>query len=753
MDENKYREEMSKVQMCEQKKAEIACAVKNSALRSKRRYGRSSYVVKRRHRIFFKSTAVLLSFAIVAFVVFTILYPGVIRPMRIDDPISKEDKEYMLGIVSGAQYIPDAEILAGANGGTASELPLNSQDEEVEIPIQAENPDSYFDLVMIEDTSKLEMSLDEYNELNDELANLGYCSYVKNYNIYDLKEQVEIAMSVIPGYDQWYQIDSYLKYNCYPFNKLHGWIYKVQHDKETGRIRLQILAGDYDGAYYDKTFGILYERSSFHKVRTYYDITYYTDEQGREVVDCVVYVYLNNGINYYPLFGERLINIRDTSLTKLAINYNTQYDLVNPVISNEGKSVTDTAFDSETFKNKKGTDHLLLQLNYSSSDDISLLKVEHSAGTIHTDNIEHTGVTYYKKDNDDIYCLSSRWCNIYTREDEIRNDLQSDRLYVDYNSYDVLADGAIKDAFVNTISLYVDSTCQGCLINKPSEDGVFIDCKHMPQDIDNSVKFYNAEITANDPNSPVVTDRSNAYPDIAASLESLTDKLHLQTKFTMGVYSTYTFENSINQYLYDLSEEYHAYLEDQDFYGLDMDPSIWFRSWVRADSASGVLLQNYNMLYNLSTDITHSGFDIRYDINGKFDGASIDPEKSYYAVLMMENIDDLDKFFVVDEVEIAQGEDFSLSGVMTPEDIAKIVFAEKDDSLREETFTLVLGVATKDAEGNYTIDGIYQDVLMGDKARYTVENTDMLNIVVDNRRHEYRILFSMLNEIQIFVNY
>ena len=87
------------------------------------------------------------------------------------------------------------------------------------------------------------------------------------------------------------------------------------------------------------------------------------------------------------------------------------------------------------------------------------------------------------------------------------------------------------------------------------------------------------------------------------------------------------------------------------------------------------------------------------------------------------------------------------------EDIAKVVFAEKNDSLREETFTLALGVATKDAEGNYTIDGIYQDVLMGDKARYTVENTDMLNIVVDNRRHAYRILFSMLNEIQIFVNY
>ena len=120
---------------------------------------------------------------------------------------------------------------------------------------------------------------------------------------------------------------------------------------------------------------------------------------------------------------------------------------------------------------------------------------------------------------------------------------------------------------------------------------------------------------------------------------------------------------------------------------------------------------------------------------------------------MMENIDDRDKFYVVDEVEIAQGEEFSLSGVLTPEDIAKIVFAEKDDSLREETFTLALGVATKDTEGNYTIDGIYQDVLMGDKARYTVENTDMLNIVVDNRRHEYRILFSMLNEIQIFVNY
>ena len=117
--------------------------------------------------------------------------------------MSAQEHAYISNRVENAQYLPNTEILAGITGETSSELSLASQDHDY-----GEHPDadSAYHEAYIVDDDVLNFDLDGYNALNDQLAFISSTSYLSDTDIYEIKNQIEVVMTIIPGYDQWFYV-------------------------------------------------------------------------------------------------------------------------------------------------------------------------------------------------------------------------------------------------------------------------------------------------------------------------------------------------------------------------------------------------------------------------------------------------------------------------------------------------------------------------------------------------------------------
>lgn len=711
MGENKYREEMSKVQMFEQKKAEIKRNIYFSSRKEKAAVRAPRKKMSRGKKA---AIAVTLSVFVVVAIGVGLLSPNLFDLFDINSPMSAQEHAYISNRVANAQYLPNTEILAGIMGDTSSELSLASQHHDY-----GEHPDadSAYHEAYIVDDDVLNFDLDGYNALNDQLAFISSTSYLSDTDIYEIKNQIEVVMTIIPGYDQWFMFDLDLIRNYKPYNELTHSYYRLSYDEESSYIHMQMLSGFSTSDIYSKELNMLISGSSaFTNIRNFFDVKYYYNEEGKEVVDCTVITYLKLGMTYYPLMYQRMTNVKDTSLTKYAVCYMDDYELVDTVKLQESNNAygSDSAYDTDAVY-PRGIKHLYIQLNYDSADNITLLKSEHSVGDIHNGDPDLTSLTFYQKSVDELNYINMGWDNSGKR------DSWSLHPYNDLNyDYEIERED-IFDTFTKVMPLRKSYCCDDCLRNRISADGVFVDCKHGGFIYDEIYRNDNI-VAANDPNNGMFKDIDLAYASIGDTYNRFADALASETNYALTEHEKFSFENSVNEFIYAIAGEMYDEALEFDYRKLEYDTNYWNRTWVKLPNAINILREHYLVIDDLENTTTYSPDLVEYSTSGIVDGTPYDPDKQYYVSLAAVDHMDIEEYVILDSAPVDPStRTFVLNGAISSQDIMTAIIDAFGPSLKkDDVYEICLLVTEPDEDGNLISCGTVQNLLVSNPPDFSL---------------------------------
>ena len=735
MDENKYREEMLKVQMCEQKKAEIKRNIYFSSRKEKSAVRAPRKKMSRGKKA---AIAVTLSVFVVVAIGVGLFSPKFFGFFHVDTPMSPEDYLYIADRVENAQYLPNTEILAGVsveNSELASTV-YNTRSDEVN-----DGADPAYFRSEIVDASELNFTLESYNKLNDKLAFISSTNSRLDTDIIAVKEQIELALMVIPGYDQWFTFDHDLKYNYYPYTMLREYAYRLSYDSETKRIRLQTFSERIGCDIYLAETGTLYQEAPgeyYCYTREYLDVVYYYDANGNEVVDCTVIDYHRLYDTYYPVMYQRIINIKDTSLTKFAVQFMSDYNLLEGAEDYDIRRNLSDAYDTAAIY-PRGTDHVLIQLNYDTDSNITLLEAEHSVGDLHSGKPDNGRIAYYQKRGEDMSYVNMAWDNT--------NDPETYTAFL-YNSLpdEEIQRDDIMDTFIDVMPLRVAYCCEDCIHRLSSADGVFLDCKHDVL-FDDIYRSYSIAVS-DDIGNPMFTDIDTAYDAIIDTFNVFSEEFGTPLSCTMRQYEKFSFENSINSYIYELSELIYEDISDLPYSDYEHDLDVNRIAFVELDDATEVLSNRYIVIENVNDNSTHGDDMVDYSVSGSFGGATFDPQMRYYISVVASNDADDSEYCVLKSESLSVGTNtFAISGSLTTTDILSDVVRKFGKQLQiDDVFRLAVVITVKNKDGEYVACTNLHDIHLSDAIGDNIEIGDVrgveaggkhyfctLNVAVDGR--------------------
>lgn len=638
MKDNKYCRIVSETALSEDKKAEIKTALESTCKKDneiKVVAVSPSAVRKRRIKIISAIAAVL-----VLVIGASWLLSAFINVYSVNSPISLEEYQYMADVAENAQYLPNENILA--SDSVARSLSVSAS----ETVSQYEN---FYDEAISVESEDLSFSLENYQNLNDSLATISSTETNREMTIYDIKAEIRMALEVVPGYDQWFMLYRQLPYlneedsTKYAYNS-----YKVNYDKVSGKIVVERLRNKTRGDSYDKSSGTYYTQDSYQ--RQYFKVEYYFDENEREVVDCTVINYLCvDGKNYYPVSAQRLINVKDFSLTKYAATYMRKPEVVNPSMFGNN----DTVFDL-TDMYDYGLNTIIIQLNYNSSDDISFIKAYYEAPDAHYGRETLGEVSYYRKTPDYSAYFTAGWDN---RPSDWDSAIKA------YNDVSTATGSDVRREIIKTFEyvrdIRYDMMCDECEEEKPSADGIFIDCKHgILLDRVNRAQtqiFTDSVSVMNDPDA--VFDGITDQFAIAAS------ELGITTAFTLGE-GEYFFETSANEFFVESGKEYRAkQVLTADYENIDKTVNK-SAVMLNEDIVSEALKNKYDFTYDVDDDSVMKGTDVAYDLEMKVNICDPDPDAEYYLAVILQSEKTNAPFTVLDRVlvDTASNEKIGING-------------------------------------------------------------------------------------------
>ena len=543
MKDNKYCHIVSETVLAEDKKTEIKNALHKAAKApgkcGKIAVSKPSYVRK----IALKWTAAVASVAIVVVCAGYFLLPIATRKQRqtVKSPISAEDATHIAEVTENAQYLPNTELLA-SSGYSASALSSVLDDGGY---------DPAYENVYKADEEVMSFSKDEYDEFNNNLATISGTGAVTAMTIDDLKFEISMALDNIPGYDQWFQMPYEIpQMSATQSNDYTLYSYNLSYDKESEKITMRRLGWRTRGETYDVQTGIFYDDAY---QRQYIEVEYYHDELGREVVDCTVFDFLcvKEG-EYYPIYAQKLINIKDCSTTKYAVTYMRNFELVNEIQNN------DDAFDKSDMYDY-GINTLIIQLDYSSGDDMTLMKAQYSTADKHQKLSTSGTAAYYKKSANSTVYYSNKWDNIVSYINGYPvNSVQSGYCVnyypddLDKPEYRDYFHRRLGKALISMSELRYAYTCDLCENSKITSDGVFIDCSHYI--LSPTVNRYFNEIISDD--EKYFSDSSLVWLGMTSQLEKFVDNLGVEYDISLNMNGA-DFGNSINGFAVEFGKKYY----------------------------------------------------------------------------------------------------------------------------------------------------------------------------------------------------
>lgn len=644
MTDNKYCRLISECELSEQMRSSIKQSLRKT---QKKNIKESITVVSasavKARRI---KTFTLVAATIVLVLGVSWILSSFIHVFSVDSPIPKEESEYMAGVAQNAQYLPNENILAASESATSLNNYLGEEDDIVY--------DDFYQKIYETKQGELNFYLDDYRTLNDSLAIVSHSALSSETTIYDIKREIEMAIGVIPGYDQWFRLPDSLPHLSQDeeYRYLYNY-YRINYDKTTDKITVERRRGTAIAESYDSNNDKLYDDAY---MREYFKVEYYHDEQGREVVDCTVISYLIVDNVYHPITAQRLINVKDHSLTKYAANYMRSYDVAVPA---NFKNITEMYDLTQIFD--YGIDTLIIQLNYNSSDDITLLKSYYETADKHYGLATTGELSYYKKTLEDTTYFTAGWDNREDGYDAPIHVFNEARVSDNAN----LTHKNIVDSFAQVRSIKYNRLCDECEADKPSDDGVFIDCKH-------GVLLSQVNRTQNQifsDSRDILCDATPVFDGIEAQYANFAATLGIDTQFNINRGEEHFFETSVNDYIVNFGKEYFSKKVQTSGYS-EIDEYVEKnKTYMDEDNVVEYIKDEYSFTYDVKNDTVMTGLTVDYNTSVKVNIADVDPEAEYYLAVILENCYDPDDFAVLNRTPVNFAEDgrTSITGQVTVE--------------------------------------------------------------------------------------
>ncbi len=683
---------LSETTLSDAKKKEI-----KNALRKSRKASRETDVTVVSKRDFTKKQLYKLTAIVAVFVLIvgccSVLVSSLINSLNGSDvlnPISAEDSQHMIGVAESAQYLPDSEILAVSNGEDSLSDQLNLSDISSSDTLAdgtQESNDTIYDNVYKVSGDVMNFSKEEYDRLNDSLAVISSTGIIRETTISDLKDEVIYALNAIPGYDQWFMLPHGLTDETGKKLSLNS--YNLSYDKESGKITMRRLSWKTKGKTYDVSSGIFYDENTY--IRQYMVVEYYIDDQNREVVDCTVCVFLSlSSGEYYPVSVQRLINVKDCSLTKYAASFTRKQTLVNEIKNNK------YAYDKNDFYDY-GINTLMVRLDYSSENDISLLKTEFATTDKHQRIPTEGTLAYYRKVDDKALYYVNLWNN-NAKDNVFRGNgyylrIDADRLdseyYLDNELHDVISSSATALGEIRYNYL-----CNVCIESKNSDDGIFIDCSHY--ELYPDVHNYFNQIVCNNENW--LEDPSFVKAGITTQYERLLHSLDIDYAVYIEMQGT-SLGNLVNKLIVDTGKIYHnEKISDIGYEKINeyVNENVKQMSF---EEYCNLLSAKDNFIYDTEQNSSISGSEISIDIKTTFYQRNIYDFTPYYLCLLYSNAADENEYVILSKQQIESQNDptVQLKFDFTLLDLIEIQ-SEKLSSSFGRTFTLTFAVMKKEGD-------------------------------------------------------
>ena len=325
--------------------------------------------------------------------------------------------------VKNAQYLPNLDLLS--NKSQSTELLATSPDA------------AYY-------STDLSFDLKDYQSIVDELAIITGTATSRDTSILDIKEEIYTALDLVPAFDRWFRL---------PYD-YHSTFYNLHYDKENERISItrmnwSVTCGIYSSEE-DKIYSTYFDDDvEQHQIM---QANYYFNEDNKEVVECSVVDFARFGKDFYPIQCQYLANIQDTSTTKIQSVIRKEIDAYSYKLKDNGNGNVDGGLDIDTYR-EGGVMKKVVQLNYTDSNNVELIKIEQNQSTDYLSDINTTNLAYYLRQNDNAIYFVDAW-DYYDEENSV-NDISLNNLF-----YIRVDDNLSKDRIINSFKNSSYSTRQ-----------------------------------------------------------------------------------------------------------------------------------------------------------------------------------------------------------------------------------------------------------------------------------------------------
>lgn len=681
MTDNRYCKAMSEITLSSDRKDMIKQAVKRNLQYEKSDCGTQVIRKKSKSSTLIKTATPAVAVAIVVIVLAAILIPANNPAIDVINPVSQQEYEYISNVVEYAQYLPNAELLAGKEK-SATGLSDNFDNSHSVSDVR------YSQAYELQD-GQLEFDIEDYRTFNDSLAIISSTGVSGNLTVYDIKKEILFAVDAIPGYEQWFTLPYNIDYLSESDARLYmNNSYKLSYDRQNGVIKIARLSQKHRGETYDPSTFVFYGDAY---TRQLLEVSYYVNEDGKEVVDCKVtdFLCVQEG-EYYPLLSQRLINVKDSSATKYSVAYMLDYDLVKEFSGNNALSAYDL---SQKFD--YGINVIAVQMDYSSDEDIEILKTQYTTQDAHCVQPTMTAVDYYKKSASDVTYFTSYWDNsavtyIYRIlfNDFVNVSQQSDGKFT--------ADSkGMKKFFGYLFPLRSRLVCPVCEKNGYTDDGVFFGCYHGIHF--KSVVNSQSQLLSN--NATYLSDAGVLYDEIAQIYATMNQNLSLDTRLTFDGNRDYDFENSVNDFVKQSStEHYYKYVTTSAY--AETDVKVTSDSTVIDEKTLTELMKSkYTFTYDIKDYSKVADGEINYVVTQNVSIKDRNPQSNYFVALVVEKTDETNEFAVIDKKQIeSEDASYKLSGSVSVPEMLDAILSVAPIFKEGDTFRLATAVLEQNGD-------------------------------------------------------
>lgn len=656
----------------------------------------------------------------------------------IESPIQNGERIDMTTKVMNAQYLPDIHQLAS---DSTSSLAMASNDNANKC-YEIEN--NVFEL----QDGSLELNTEDYEQIIQNIGALNSTSrYKDSMSIEDIKDEALFMLKIIPGYNQWFKMPYSMPY-IQDADKYSNNYYYLSYDKTNQHISMTRVRSDYFTDTYDSSTRKLYvwDSKAINYFREVIQVDYYTNTEGKEVVECQCIKFVRLKDDYYPISLQVIKNTENSSASKLSVFFTISNDLREYYYLDEEKNyyvreVVDIQDISEY-----GMVIKYFEMDYSKEDDVSMLKIDRAYPSLYLSNTKYTNLAYYRRSGENVMYFTEAWdyFNPYetpSKDTSLRNCYRVSGSW-DENDNIYYKEENIKKSIVYDASEYTlkDIACDDCISDNFAGSDFIKECHHIQPSENISRKSSMLFVNQNS----IYKDNELVKKEIAKTLENLNKNLNNTDAAcsVAGSLEDFVFETEINRFTQKLSDSYIDNIYDFDK-TVEIEKQAQKECTVISDEEMKEILQNAILciLEQESNSYAKDGV-FYYDFSITLNDEELDEDKDYYlAVFLGSPIKWSGKYIVFDQKKIdGKGErKYSLKGQIDYKTILDTVLANLKDDTGYSSY-LSTGIISYDEEGNMVketastyieADGdnaLYTERL--GKLVYTARTTSVLNFCI-----------------------